>query len=1009
MLFDKKPMILAILKLVITNIVSMYLNCHSYYSFLYGTMSPRGLFEEARRCGVRKLVLTDINNTAGYVEFLRICEERKSEYHLELALGVEMRSGHNLFYVAIAADNAGFEELNRFISQLNEKKMPPAGRAPAFDRVYVVYPFGLRPLPALADHEFVGVRTNEVALVGRSGYAKCLDKLVVFHPVTFSRQGDCETHRLMRAISENTILSKVTPEMEARRDEQMMPENQLRQYYQQYPQIIMNTSALLDACTIHFQLGTAKSKRHAGGSRAEDRRTLRNSALQGLLRRYGPRHQVARQRLNKELDIIAAQDLESYFLITMDIINYARHRNFAYVGRGSGANSIVAYSLGITEVDPLELDLYFERFLNPYRAAPPDFDIDFSWKDRDEVIGYLMDKHSKDHTAQLATYNTLQGRSIIRELGKVFGLPGHEIDQIAERPFEMRNKDDISRLIFHYADRLQDVPRNLSVHAGGLVITEAPIYAYTATLVPPKGFPITHFDMYGAEDLGIHKFDLLSQRGLGHIRDAVAIVEQNRGKKIDISQTDRFKHDPLANKLLQQGNCMGCFYIESPAMRMLLQKLRCDNYATLVAASSVIRPGVARSGMMRAYIQRHRTGRIPDTVHPTVHRLLKETYGVMVYQEDVLKVAHEFAGISLALADVLRRGMSGKYRSLQELQRVQERFFAGCLRRGYPEEVTQEVWRQIRSFAGYSFSKAHSASYAVESYQSLYLKAHYPLEFFVAVINNFGGFYATEFYFREAIRAGAKVEVPSVNDSDYITKITGRNIHMGFVHLKSLKKATAMMIVQVREAGGSFSGLEDFVHRVPIGLEQLNILIRIGAFRFSGSSKRALLWKARLLYGRNQLSHSRPLFDARVSVKMPELDDRAFEDAFDELELLGFTIENPFFMLKTADLGHLKATDLMQHKHELIELVGYLVAIKSTHTKNHMLMHFATFIDEAGDVFDTTHFPTVARQYPFKGKGFYRLVGKVVDDFDCPMVEVSQMHKEATISKYEQVRSGIGH
>jgi len=981
----------------------MYLNCHSYFSFKYGTLSPQELFDEARKHKVRKLVLTDINNTSGYIELLRICDENKAEYQLEIALGIEFRDELDLLYVAIAENNEGFEEINRYLSYHNAEEIPLPSRAPEFSHAYIVYPFGKCDPSVLRENEYIGIKVNEVSKLARSTCRAYVHKLVVLHPVTFRNKIGFNIHRLLLAIDQNTILSKLDKNLEANTNELMIPESDLMAYFWQYPQIISNTKTLLDNCSIHFELGVPKNKKRFTESNKKDHALLRSFALEGFQKRYEQYNSFAMQRLMRELDVIAERQFEAYFLISRDIVEFARHKNFAHVGRGSGANSMVAYCLGITEVDPIELDLYFERFLNPYRSSPPDFDIDFSWKDRDEVIAYIIHKYSTKHATLLATYNTFQGRSIIRELGKVFGLPKSEIDKIVDRPFEMRDKDEITRLIFRYADHLHDIPQNLSIHAGGILITEKPIYAYTATEIPPKGFPITHFDMYGAEDMGIHKYDILSQRGLGHIKDAVEIIEKTKGIKIDITQTTRFKQDPLVNQLLMEGRCMGCFYIESPAMRMLLGKLECSDYITLVAASSIIRPGVARSGMMREYIYRHHNPDKFEYIHPKMGELMKETYGVMVYQEDVIKVAHHFAGLDLAESDILRRGMSGKFRSRKEFKLVEQKFFDNCKQKGYPEAITNEVWRQIESFSGYSFSKAHSASYAVESYQSLYLKAYHPLEFMVGVINNFGGFYHTEFYFHEARMAGANIEAPCVNTSDYLTKIIGNDIYMGFIHLKSLEQKVGESIPKERTRNGPFRGVEDFVQRIPTGIEQLNILIRIGAFRFTGKTKRTLLWEARLMFSeKKEVRHSMSIFEPPANYKVPHLDKRPFEDAFDELELLGFPLCDPFLLLETDNFGNVKADELRKKVGKTVEIVGYLVTTKNTHTKDHQLMHFGTFLDSEGMVFDTTHFPNTAKQYPFRGKGFYRVRGKVVEDFGYPMIEINYMHKETMVHKHPE-------
>ncbi len=983
----------------------MYLNCHTYFSLLYGTMSPEALFWEAQKNHVSQLVITDINNTSAHIEMLRICEEHREIHNLQVGAGIEFRRDNQLLYIGIARNNAGFETLNRLLSNCNDSGTPLPRFAPEMDDVFIIYPLNGRDPGALRENEFIGIRTDEVFRISRPPFRDHIHKMVILHPVTFTGKTGFNVHRLLRTIGENTLLSKLDKRLQARENETMIPEPELLSHFWQYPQIISNTRTLLEQCRLDIPLHGNKNKQLFGKSRAGDHQLLRKLAFEGFRERYTTYNSKAMQRLLHELDVIEERRFEAYFLITHDIIRYARHRNFAYVGRGSGANSMVAYCLKITEVDPVELDLYFERFLNPYRDAPPDFDIDFSWKDRDEIIRYLFEKHGRDHTALLATFNTFQGRSVLRELGKVFGLSKSEIDKTVDHPAEARNQDKISRLIFRYAERLQDIPRNLSIHAGGIVITDRPVYAYTATEIPPKGFPITHFDMYGAEDIGIHKFDILSQRGLGHIKDAVRYIEQNRGIKIDISRTGRFKKDPEVNRLLRQGRCLGSFYIESPAMRMLLSKLKCDNYITLVAASSIIRPGVARSGMMREYIYRHHNPGKFQYIHPKMGELMSETYGVMVYQEDVIKVAHHFAGLSLAEADILRRGMSGKFRSRNAFKKIEQKFFDNCRKKGYPDHITKEVWRQIESFSGYSFSKAHSASYAVESYQSLYLKAHFPLEFMVGVINNFGGFYKTEFYFHEARMAGARIEAPCVNKSKYLTSIDGDTIHIGFIHLKSLEQQTGQLIPAERTRNGPFKSLEDFVRRIPAGPEQINILIRIGAFRFTGIPKRELLWNARLLFGKSKrTSYTRGIFDRPVKqFKLPPLETSPHEDAFDELELLGFPLCDPFDLLEEKNADTCTTAEMPRHAGKSVTMTGYLVTTKNTHTKGHQLMHFGTFLDRNGYMFDTTHFPDTARKHPFRGRGFYRLKGKIAMEFGFPMLEVSNMEKLPMAHKHPEL------
>jgi DNA-directed DNA polymerase III PolC len=672
---------------------------------------------------------------------------------------------------------------------------------------------------------------------------------VVWHPVNFACKEEFEIHRHLRAIGHNTLLSKLTPKQMAQESDILLPPDLLHCAYNDYPDILRNTDALIGDCSIHFDFNSIKNKASFTGSAYDDKILLEKLAMEGLLYRYGKNNKEAERRVKHELAIIDKLGFSSYFLITWDTIRYSMARGYYHVGRGSGANSVVAYCLKITNVDPIELNLYFERFLNPKRTSPPDFDIDYSWKERDDVLDYVFKRYGKKHTALIGTISTFRGRSIFRELGKVYGLPKEEIDRLVEEPSNALNKDSIISNIYRIGAQIADFPNLRSIHAGGVLISEEPITAYTALDLPPKGLLTTQWDMYVAEELGFEKLDILSQRGIGHIRECAEIVEENRNISVDVHRVQDFKTDPLVREQLRIGETNGCFYIESPAMRGLLKKLHCDNYITLVAASSIIRPGVARSGMMKEYIRRFHKPDSFSYIHPVMEEQLKETFGVMVFQEDVIKICHHFAGLDLADADVLRRAMSGKFRSRKEFERISEKFFSNCRERGYSDEITNEVWRQISSFAGYSFSKAHSASYAVESYQSLYLKAHFPIEFMVAVINNFGGFYRGWVYFNEARRCGANILLPCVNQGRYHTRVNGKDIYIGFVHVESLEYKLAQDIVTEREENGEYKSLEDFTQRVRIGKEQMVLLIRINAFRFTGNQRKPYCGKPICCWG----------------------------------------------------------------------------------------------------------------------------------------------------------------
>ncbi len=954
-------------------------------------MSVPQLLTDAQSKGISSFVLADINNTSACLEFIR----ESSKYNIKPIVGIDFRQGVKQHYIGIAKNNDGFLELNQHLSAYLSKEISFQLQAPEFKNSYVVYPFNTVHPNVLRENEFIGIRTSDLNKLLFSETKKYLNKLVILHPVTFRHKKDFNTHRLLRAIDNNTLLSKLPKTEQANENEIMVTKMELCTAFKSYPQLIDNTKKIIDACEINFEFGKSKNKRSFTSSINGDESLMRALCYKGINYRYVNPTPSIYERMEKELAAIFEMGFCSYFLINWDIVNYAQRKNYFYIGRGSGANSLAAYCLKITDVDPIDLDLYFERFINPYRVNPPDFDIDFSWKDRDGIISYIFEKHGVDHTALLATYNTFQANSVIRELGKVFGLPKGEIDDLVDNKKSKQTPDNIAQLIFKYSQHIRDFPSHLSIHAGGILISENPINYYTAHSMPPKGYPLTQFSMLEAEDVGLYKFDILSQRGLGHIKDTVEIVKKNKGIDIDIHNIANFKQDEKIKQLLRTGKTMGCFYVESPAMRMLLKKLETDTYLGLVAASSIIRPGVAKSGMMREYILRFRHPERRKYIHPKIGELMSETYGIMVYQEDVLKVAHHFAGLTLAQADVMRRGMSGKFRSREEFQKAQEDFFSNCKKKGYPQETTNEVWRQIESFAGYSFSKGHSASYAVESYQSLYLKAYFPKEFMVGVINNFGGFYRTENYIHEARMSGAEILAPCVNRSEYLTSISDDAVYLGFIHLAELEKTAVEMLLADRATNGSFKNLEDFIKRVSISVEQLRILIRIGGFRFTGKSKKALLWEIHSILGSQKKTLPKiELFEiAKKEFKLPELHHHPYDDALDEIEILGFPLCSPFALLIEVPASNLNVEELIMYVNKNISITGYYVTHKVTRTVTGKDMAFGTFLDSKGYFFDTTHFPSTLEKYRFTGKGCYLIKGKVVEEFGFPSIEVTSMEK----------------
>ncbi len=985
------------------------LHAHSHFSLRYGILSPEEVLRYFAENAYDKPVLTDINSTSAALGFIR----EASKLGKSACVGIDFRNGTDCMYVVLARNNAGYQQMNALLSEHLQSKAPFPVRAPFLPDCHVIYPWKKQP-DELSANEWTGFAIGDLnRLQVSADRSELIKRGVILQPMTFRGKRDFNAHRLLRAIDNNVLLSRLPKDRQASEKDCFTDRETLEKHFEYFPELIRNSQHILAESSVYFDFGEEAvpgNKATFTDSKEEDYRLIRRICEENLPERYPDAGPEIHTRIDSELDIIRQKDYLSYFLITWEFTSYARSRGFYYVGRGSGANSIIAYLLKITDVDPFELDLYFERFINLYRRNPPDFDIDFSWKDRDEVIAHIFEQYP--NVALLCTYNTFQFRATVREMGKVFGLPAEDIDLLSSGKVSEGQADETGRLVLRYSKYIAGFPSHLSIHAGGIIISEKPLTCYSAVFHPPKGLPTTQFSMLEAEDVGLYKFDVLSQRGLSKIRECLEIVSETQphNPPEDIHNIAFFKNNERIKSVLRTGKAIGCFYVESPAMRMLMLKLQVDSYLGLVAASSIIRPGVANSGMMREYILRHRDPERRKQAHPQLAEIMRETYGVMVYQEDVIKVAHHFAGLTLAEADILRRGMSGKYRSRDEFQSVREKFHQNCLARGYSLQDTQDVWTQIESFAGYAFSKGHSASYAVESYQSLYLKTHYPLEYMVATINNFGGYYHTELYVHEARMLGAQIEAPHLNCSGIKTRLDGQIIYLGFELVSGLESRLIEELTEERRRRGPFGSFEELVQRLFIPPEQLHLLIRIGALRDFPESRKELFWKAYMHHGKVRERQRQPMLfrsEAR-KFELPELDEDPFEASFEQLELLGFALRNPFDLSSEKPQGDVKVAELKKHCGLIVKMYGYLVAVKKTSTKGGEHMYFGTWLDYNGDFIDSVHFPEFARRYPFQGKGIYELKGVVTEEFGHYTLETGSMRKLAFKQdlRYNEQESG---
>ncbi|MBR9979286.1 MAG: DNA polymerase III subunit alpha [Bacteroidetes bacterium] len=1036
----------------------MHLHLHSNYSFLAGTLSIERIVGHAVNAGYTALALTDINNVSGIMEFYTRCRSAG----IQPIPGADLSAGRARA-VLLARDWQGYSEICAALTELVIHY--PAARvvieAPTRGSGEEIRIRDGEERVAAGDSQNNGARGNghgiasdtalladillrhcgehviilsaDDALLRRiTGKTACsiyvalskdnearwprlLDTahdlalpVVATNNVYFGVSGGQRLHAILRAIATNGTLDAMDPGILAAGENYFIGEEEFRKWFRHIPGALTARERIIAECDVRFDLEHSKFASYPDVHATEKMQRLRALAEEGLRARYPHGPSAARDRMEKELEIIGQLGFLDYFLVAWDVVRYARMRAYPYVGRGSGANSIVAYCLRITNVDPIELDLFFERFLNPERRSPPDFDIDFSWRHRDEVINYLLAKYGSDHTAMIGTITTFNPRGALREVGKVFGYSAAEIKQLtsmlpaygamqdlldAGSPVSRRMGPVLNsrygRQWLRAALAVLDFPNHYGIHSGGVILAPDMMTRYTATQVAPKGVRITQQDMYALEDWRLEKLDILSTRGLGTFEDTMQEVRRRTGTTPPIIDYAVACRDEKTREIMRRGETVGCFYVESPAMIQLLRKLRTDSFEMLTAASSIIRPGVAQSGMMQAFIERFHDRTKIKPPHPKMSELLHSTFGVMVYQEDVIKVAHFIGGLRLGEADLLRRAMSGKMRSHEAMQALRETFFAGCRRQGISTEVAAEIWRQMESFAGYSFCKAHSASYAVLSFQEAWLKAHFPAFFLCAVLNNQGGYYRPEVYIQEARRLGLRVLLPNVNASDELHGCPDdRSIQLGFLHIRNLSQRSQQRLLRERREHGVFVDFNDFLARSGTTVEDAELLIRCGACDCFGDARPAMLVKAKLHRNRNRRNVAEPMLQLR------------FEDFDEELRQLqpyspqqvtAIELETFSYAVSTHVLDHfekelrhtVKSTDLGRFVGRRVHVGGWLIAAKISRTKKGERMMFVNLDDAAGRI-DVVLFPRCFSRHAhlLRNTGPFVIYGKVTCEYD---------------------------
>jgi DNA-directed DNA polymerase III PolC len=1056
-----------------------HLHSHTHFSFGLGASSPEPLAQAAAERGFSALACTDTNGVYGTVEFQRACE----------AAGVRPILGAHLVadgqeVVALAMDDRGWGALCRAITAIQWKQSGSAGQRDGNGTPHRVPTDKLPRCPAAPLSSLLAGDRDGLILLSRDvGFLEQVLRLsgprdlyaelrpgqrrhetlaaarrlglpsVVTNGVVAAQPEEWSRHRLLRAIALNTTLSALPSDEVWPSGAWLCAGDDVSRHFPDCPDAIRASMEIAERCQYRIPIGerTVPPRAAENGSAFTQ---LRELSLHGARWRYPEITPELQSRLDLELGIIAQKGFADYFLVVRDIVRHAP----THCGRGSVANSVVSYCLGITHVDPIRCGLIFERFLNLERRDPPDIDLDFPWDERDKVLAYVFTQYPRFHSAMVANHNTFQARGALREVAKVHGRPPGEIREVTRRiPFFYETGEQLHEVLakhpnfrgLHLASSWDDfarnaegligVPRHLSVHPGGVVITPSPLTDFVPVEPAVKsleGFPdlpvpVIQFEKDGTEDAGLVKIDLLGNRSLAVIRDAIDAVHGHTTQRIDYTSSAA-GDDELAKELFRTGQTMGVFYTESPASRLLCAKSRADTFELLVLNTSMIRP--ASNKYIRIYLERLRNGTPYEPLDPSLQDTLSESFGIMVYQEDVVNVCATFAGMPPATGDGLRKALSKK-RPAKHLAAYAEEFFTGAMRLGRNPDAARQVWEMIMSFAGYSFCKGHSCSYIQVAQHSCALRANYPAEFMAAVLSNGGGFYHAFAYVAEAMRMGLTVLPPDVNASDFRCIGKDQEIRIGLQFVKGLSADAVERIFAARDGRAAgpapppFRSVFDFRARTGIAPSDLRLLIKVGALDSiaDGWTRPMLLWlvdsdgqRGSGAAGQQQhtkaqppkkadgpavpLSRCQPDWFADLPPAVPVLREYSPERRRkEEHEILGFMTDAHPMHLYAEQLRRYRlcaSTDLHRNVDRHVLAAGMLTTAKPVHTGKDEPMEFATFDDGHG-LIEAVLFPDVYRErgHVLFDQGPFIFRGKVEEEFGAVTLTITHL------DRLERIRS----
>jgi DNA-directed DNA polymerase III PolC len=945
---------------------------HSHYSFLDSTLSPSALVGLAKQHGLAAVALTDTGNLHGAVEFVSAAKAAG----IKPILGAEFRiEGKPLLLYAESAK--GYNNLCRLLSR-HAKQAAQGGddssvAAQQRRPLHPHEPAGFTPglIAVCADTKLASLFPNAfyqmVTARETAGKFPC----VAAPPVHYAEAKDRQRYDILQSIRTLTLLRQQHADKRMGGRLHFRSVAEMNAGCKDNPEWLHHTSEIADRCNFEFPFGKPQFPAFVPPDGMTPKEYIYRLVLQGLRDRYGRRADQFQPQVMEELGMIADVGYEDYFLITWDLLQECRRRGIEWITRGSAADSLVCYCLGISGVCPVRFDLYFRRFLNRERMALhklPDIDIDFAHDRKDDVVKLLFEKYGQEHCAVVGGFSTFQARSAFAEVAKVLGVAEREVRKFTDRfpwsfgssweptgfeiplltklmqdSIECRDlplNEEPYKTALETAQFLDGMPRYPKMHPCGVVLSRQPMRELTPTFIANKGYSTTHFDMDAVEEVGLVKMDILAQGGLAAMRDVKEMLGA-RGLDIDLEkcvardkQTGEILlgspdaaepwQDSAVWEMIAGGHARAVHHIESPAMTGLCRMCNVREIDGLIAIVSVIRPGAANEGKKLAFTRRYQRMEPIEYPHPSLKACLKSTYGLVVYEEHILQICEAFAGLPPGRADVLRRALT-KYKQ-PVIDEIRREFIVSALARGHSREKTAEVWGLVTGFSGYAFCKAHSTAYGVEAYQSAWLKKYFPAEFMAAVLTNGKGFYDPLVYVLECHRLGLSLLPPDVNEPGPAFTTHGRAIRVPVTCVKGMTERTTDRIPEARKAG-AFISIADFFHRVKPSWEELEAMIRAGAFDNFGEPRTRQFWSAQYLlrtFGTGERGQSWliPPADPATLPQIPVVEPTRDERLQAESDLFGFAVSgHPLELFKDI------AWDTYCPVNRLGEFIGQTVGV----------------------------------------------------------------------------------